>query len=324
MAARLLLSLDFELHWGVFDHVPLDEKGRRYFLATRALVPEVLRLFEQEKIHCTWATVGMLFANSREQVMQFFPDKKPVYNKPKINAYALFEQKLVGKNEGDDPFHFAPSLIGQILNAPGQELGSHTFSHYYCLEPEMDQESFGQDLAAAQSIAKENFGITLRSLVLPRNQFENALLQPIAAAGFTSVRTNPDIWFWEGAAVDDEGIRKKFFRLTDHYLPIQKTTDFHPEKTKKGAVLQVPASRFFRPFLWKVDGYGGQFFKIERIKNEMTAAAIAEKTYHLWWHPHNLATHPEKNMAALRTIIRHFQMLRDKYGMESSNMSAPG
>src|SRR5208282_1335648 len=30
---------------------------------------------------------------------------------------------------------FRVSLVDLIVDTPGQELGSHTFSHYYCLEP---------------------------------------------------------------------------------------------------------------------------------------------------------------------------------------------
>src|SRR5690606_21350792 len=150
------LSLDFELHWGVFDHTPLDEKGRKYFLTTRALIPEILKLFRQENICCTWATVSMLFAENSEQIRQFFPNKKPLYKNPKLNAYELYEKNEVGKIETEDPFRFAPSLIRQILDTPGQELGSHTFSHDYCLEPEADQETFREDLAATQAIANEN------------------------------------------------------------------------------------------------------------------------------------------------------------------------
>jgi len=323
MPPQFILSLDFELHWGVFDHTPLDEKGRKYFLTTRALIPEILKLFRQENICCTWATVGMLFAENREQIRQFFPNKKPLYKNPKLNAYGLFEKNEVGKNETEDPFHFAPSLIRQILDTPGQELGSHTFSHYYCLEPEADQETFREDLAATQAIANENFDLYLKSLVLPRNQFSDDLTETIRQAGFSAVRTNPDIWFWKSAATGDEGLTKKFCRLADHYVPLQKTTAFAQNGATKAHLLEVPASRFFRPYIRKFDKCGGQILKISRIKNEMTAAAAGGKNYHLWWHPHNLATHPEKNMAALRQLIRHFQILRDKYGMKSRGMIAP-
>ena len=56
----LVISLDFELLWGVFDKVDWRDK-KKYFQNTRRVIPEILRLFEQYEISSTWATVGMLF-----------------------------------------------------------------------------------------------------------------------------------------------------------------------------------------------------------------------------------------------------------------------
>ena len=41
---------------------------------------------------------------------------------------------------------FAPDLIRRIKETPGQEIGTHTYSHYYCLEPGQGIESFNADL----------------------------------------------------------------------------------------------------------------------------------------------------------------------------------
>ena len=48
----LVISLDFELLWGVFDKVDWREK-KEYFQNTRKLIPQILDLFEQYDIHCT-------------------------------------------------------------------------------------------------------------------------------------------------------------------------------------------------------------------------------------------------------------------------------
>ena len=52
----LVLSLDFELLWGVFDKVDYKEK-KTYFKNTRKVIPEILDLFSEFQIHSTWATV---------------------------------------------------------------------------------------------------------------------------------------------------------------------------------------------------------------------------------------------------------------------------
>ena len=54
----VVISLDFELLWGVFDKVDYKEK-ETYFKNTRKVIPKILDLFSENDIHCTWATVGM-------------------------------------------------------------------------------------------------------------------------------------------------------------------------------------------------------------------------------------------------------------------------
>lgn len=317
MAGRLILSLDFELHWGVFDHLPLDEPGKAYFLRARKLIPPTLLLFQTYGIRATWATVGFLFAPDKTALLGMLPAILPNYEQAAFNPYPLLEG--IGENEEEDPYHFASSLIQQIAATPGQRIGSHTFSHYYCLEPQQQTAAFAADLAAAQQIAATYHGLPLRSLVFPRNQYSAAYLGLLSEAGIQSYRTNPDIWFWRARTKGNSDKLVRGARLLDHYFPLDRDTSFECGKAVAGLV-DIPASRLFRPYLGKLDGFGGQQLKIQRICGEMTEAAKNKRDYHLWWHPHNLATHPEKNMAALKTIALHYTHLREKYGMQSASM----
>ncbi len=318
MFSQFIISLDFELHWGVFDHVHLNSKGKAYFQITRTLIPKVLNLFKDNNIHCTWATVGFLFAKDKKQLKKLLPDKHPNYERAVYNPYPII--KDIGKNEQHDPFHFGHTLIEKIVETPGQELASHTFSHYYCLEPGQGVDDFRSDLEAAQYIAKKNFGVELRSLVFPRNQYRPNYMETLKQTGFYYYRTNPNIWFWKPVASNTESKKQKATRLLDHYFNIDKNTSF-PEPSSNNGLTAVPASRFFRPYIKKLDGFGGQHLKVKRICNEMTVAARNNLCYHLWWHPHNLATHPEKNMQALEKIILHYRYLNQEYGMESRAMN---
>jgi peptidoglycan/xylan/chitin deacetylase (PgdA/CDA1 family) len=93
----------------------------------------MLELFQHYQIHATWATVGFLLCRDRSELLAAVPNTLPQYEDDALNPYThLYE---VGNAEEDDPFHFAKSLVDLIVDTPGQELGSHTFSHYYCLEP---------------------------------------------------------------------------------------------------------------------------------------------------------------------------------------------
>lgn len=316
--SRFIISLDFELHWGVFDHLVLDHRGKRYFDVTRELIPVVLDLFRKHDIRATWATVGFLFAHDKKQLLASMPVERPRYLDPALNPYRILDQ--VGLNEKQDPYHFAASLIGKIKATPGQVIGSHTFSHFYCLESGATEKSFDSDLCAAQRIAYENFGQELRSLVFPRNQFNETLLSSISANGFKSYRSNPDKWFWKASSTKDNSAAKRIIRLADHYLPLSKTTSINSTSIKSDQLNELKATRFFRPYIPKLDSFGGQELKIRKILNEMLSAAREHRDYHLWWHPHNLATHPKKNVEALDIIIEHFVFLRNQYGMVSSTM----
>ena len=58
----LVISLDFELHWGVRDHVGRDDALYRRLDQARRAVDDMVSVFTQRRIRATWATVGFLFA----------------------------------------------------------------------------------------------------------------------------------------------------------------------------------------------------------------------------------------------------------------------
>jgi hypothetical protein len=83
----LVISLDFELHWGVRDHTPLDGAERKRLLKARAVAPEILRAFAEHNIRATWATVGLLFARSRDEAQECQPRRLPKYEQIELDPY---------------------------------------------------------------------------------------------------------------------------------------------------------------------------------------------------------------------------------------------
>ena len=61
--SKLVISLDFELHWGVFD--AFGDKYNDNILGARKAIPEILALFKKYNINATWAIVGLLFNESK-------------------------------------------------------------------------------------------------------------------------------------------------------------------------------------------------------------------------------------------------------------------
>jgi hypothetical protein len=91
------------LHWGGVEVWDLQFK-QEYFNNPRIAIPKMLDMFNQYKFHCTWATVGFLFAKNRDQLREFRPKAHPSYLDTGLNYYSLIEQNRIGYDEDDDPF----------------------------------------------------------------------------------------------------------------------------------------------------------------------------------------------------------------------------
>jgi len=303
------ISLDFELNWGIFEKNDIDNRVK-YFNNTLKSIPETLYLFEKYNIHATWASVGFLFFKNKIELLSNIPNNIPKYQNKKVSSYEYIRHQYNNKFQA---YHFAPHLIKKIQNTTGQEIGTHTLSHYYCLEPGQTPKDFKNDLLKHKEIAKK-FGIQINSLVFPRNQHNKTYERIVEEIGIVAIRTNPDIWFWNSKI--KENLFKKIFRTLDAYIPLFDSTYKSINLNQK--VIKIPASRFFRPlnkynFLNKL--------RIIRIKQEMKKAAKKNKIYHLWWHPHNFGNNPKKALLELEEILKYYKKLKLKYDFTSLNMN---
>jgi len=309
-----VISIDFELHWGCFEYMRLDDIAKRYFLNTRQVIPKKLDLFASNDIHATWAIVGMLYNQNVSGWNENLPKEIPTYDNSKVSSYEwINKNKFISE---EDLFHFAPALIDQIKKTPNQEIGTHTYSHYFCLEPGQNQNQFREDLLMATILAKAK-GITFSSLVFPRNQFNPEYLSICREMGITSVRSNPAVWYWKPSP--GSSLLKKVFRSGDAYLKIQPSKKVFLSEIKRDYFpLLLPATRLYRS--WKPQYRFQNRFKLQRILDEMTTAAKDRAYYHLWWHPHNFGNHPEECLLELEQIIEHYKKLHYQYGFQSMNM----
>ena len=310
----LVISLDFELLWGVFDKF-IHKDNNEYFLNTRNVIPEILRLFEQYGISCTWATVGMLFNENWDEWESNFPEILPEYYNIKLSAYEFGKSIRSTKTEA---LCFAPNIIRKIISTPNQEIATHTYSHYYCLESGQNLESFNADLKKFKELAS-NFGAELKSLVFPRNQFNQDYLKACYNSGIRNVRSNPIDWYWRDTEKDS--LIRKVFRTGDAYAGgFNKTYKFEDIESEIASPRAQKASRLLRP-------HAGNFLdglKLNRIKSEMLYAARNNEIYHLWWHPHNFGNNPEKNITELIEILKCFKTCNEKYNFQSESMDSIG
>ncbi len=311
MNGTLIVSLDFELFWGMLDCCALEDY-RDHVLGGRQAIPELLKLFEQYGIHATWATVGFQFAEGSREAAAYFPESslRPSYGDKALDPYGWFEK--IGATEAEAPCFFAPGLIRQIARVPGQEIGSHTFCHYYCREKGQTVEQFAADMAAAKRIASDR-GYELTSVVLPRNQCEKEYTGVLEQLGFTAYRDEENDWIHK---------RIKFrpllrlLRLADVYVPLTGQGGYIPKK--EGGIWNLTGSRMYKPIFRPLEFLEG--WKIRRIKKQMLHAAKEGLTFHLWWHPHNIGVRTREHLKQLEDIFSYYQQLQKTYGMESLNM----
>lgn len=311
MNSRFVISLDFELFWGMQDCVSL-EKYEENVLGGRKAIPRLLDLFEKYGIHCTWATVGFMFAESFDELKKYFPEDKlkPHYCESQHSTYRCFSS--IGKNENDAPCFYAPSLIKKISKLPYQEIACHTFSHYYCNEKGQTINEFKADIASAVKLANDK-GYKLKTIVLPRNQCNTLYLKELNKYGFIGYRDEENDWIHKKVK---HGLMLRIFRLIDVYLPLTGYGGYNPKQ--EYSLVKMQGSRMYKPYFKYLSIFEG--LKIHRIKKQMLHAAKKGLVFHLWWHPHNIGIRTDYHLERLKEILDYYLLLNRQYGMESINM----
>ena len=307
----LIVSLDFELLWGVHDH-ETKETFYNQVKGARSVIPKLLDLFSQYNIHATWAMVGMLMADSKDELLDFVPNEVPTYKDTKFSSYQYFD--LVGKDEIEDPYHFAASFIDLLSNTNNQEIASHTFSHYYCKSEGQTLSQFAEDMDCAQRMMNRKTGKNATSLVFPRNQYTDEYAKEAAKHGMKCVRGNPKSFAYNG-----KKLTARIVRFLDTYINICGMKCSSINDCIEDGYVNIQASRFFRKYNKKLSIF--EPLKISCIKRQMKYAAKNNKIFHLWWHPHNISIHSVKSIEQLHEIFNYYRKLKDKYNFESLTMS---
>ena len=311
---NFVISLDFEINWGVWDVFDFNSY-KNNLLGVRHVIPRMLDLFKKYEINATFATVGFLFFNDKEELIAGLPERKPQYSNPHISPYISQLQKI-GRNEKEDLYHFAPSLI-ELIKHSGQEIGCHTFSHYYCLEKGQTIDDFKEDLKAARKIAEKR-NISITSFVFPRNQYNESYLKACKEQGILSYRGNEKSWLFTSNNFGKSTLYRRPFRLLDAYINLSGHNCYSEEYMKSSDPINIPGSRFLRPFSPRLAFL--ENMRLKRITESMVYAAKNGLTYHLWWHPHNFGINIDKNFSFLENILKHFTLLSRQYDFKSVSM----
>lgn len=214
-------------------------------------------------------------------------------------------------------------MIKKIAETPFQEIGSHTYSHYYCREDGQTKEEFSADLKSAKEVLKP-YNDTVCSLIFPRNQVNLDYLDVLKDHEIKNYRGCEKSWIY--AKTPKAFIWKliqRFLRLADCYIDISGNNCYSVEDIRTSYGLNnIASSRFFRPYTRKLALM--EPLRLHRIKSQMRYAAKKNQVFHLWWHPHNFGKNQKENLKNLCRILNYYKKMQNRYGMISLNMREIG
>lgn len=315
MKGKFVISLDFELHWGVFDAITLKDYQKN-LENVPTVIKRLIAMSDLYNVKLTFSTVGLLFAQNKEDIKKFMPAKIPEYKNIHLNPFRLLNE--VDDNETNNSIHYAKSIIEQIKLNGNHEIGTHTFAHYNCLAAGQDITDFTADLISATNIAK-NMDIEIKSIVFPKNQVKNEYLHVCKELGITSFRGAENHILYN-PNITNRNFLFRFIRFLDGYINISgyNTYSLH-SLYHNSELINLPSSRFLRPFIPKLSWF--EFLKRRRIKKAMRHAAIKDELFHLWWHPHNFGSNIDDNFKTLEIIFKEYKYLNEQFGLESITMT---
>jgi hypothetical protein len=175
----IVISIDFELDWGYsIDKEPLETSEVLEGLN------KLINLFEKHQVKTTWAIVGKLFENGKD-------NSKRQSNWILKN---LIDNKLV-------------------------EIGSHTYSHIFCEEVPIDV--FEKDLTIMNGIYDSN-KIRFKSIIFPRNQFNDDNIKELKNNNYTHFRSVLDKWYLKTDKFSNEITIKRYLIRFFELIPLKR------------------------------------------------------------------------------------------------------
>jgi peptidoglycan/xylan/chitin deacetylase (PgdA/CDA1 family) len=315
MNGLFIISLDFELNWGVFDSMSIKEYNQN-LMNVPLVISRLLELGEKYNVSYTFATVGMLFNENKKELLESIPKNKPEYTLKKYNSYDLIDK--IGYSEKEDKIHYGRSLLDEIKKYKKHEIASHTFSHFYCKESGQDIKDFEDDLISFSKIAKKN-NTDIRSIVFPKNQINEKYLALCEKHGIKTYRGTEKSFLYQPRSENATSLLQRVFRFLDSYVNITGYNIYKPQDLAVEGIVNLPSSRFLRPFNQKLCFF--EKMKVRRITKGIRKAAITNSIYHLWWHPHNFGKDIDKNFENLEKIFFEFDGLSREFNLKSVTMS---
>lgn len=297
----MVLSLDLELAWGMFDILSVGALEAQS-LEERTQIKRLLGLLDRYEIPATWAVVGHLMLDSctRDQEGQAHVEVSP---HPRYSWFArdwfCFDPCTRASLA---PSWYAPDIVDWIRAAKVRhEIGSHSFAHIYYGDPECTSLVARADLqAAVDAAAKRN--VVLNSFVFPRDQVGH--LPVLKSCGLRTYRGGMPPLI-PGA----RGSLRRVANLLDQ-LCARSPKPVKAEEALPG-LWNIPGNHFFmaRDGIRKYIPIASRVLKGKRgIDNAIKTGQL----YHLWFHPFNLNVDSAAMFSGLEQIFSYACRMREE------------
>ena len=269
MPAKVVISFDFELGWGVLEDGGWKELERRgVYRKMREDIPRVISLLKKHQIQTTWAVVGgMLDPIAISESLSHLPNEY----RDRVDAFV---------NEAEEETKNGLDLVEQLV-AMGDlcEIGSHTSTHIYANHRSATEEQYISDIAQSISTLKKSTGKNINTVIFPRDQAKYRLA--IAKQfPFLNMRLNPKM-----GAKTNRALRGLHF-CADFVSPVPKSRIY---VGPHDAIYHIGSMYF--------NMCGNKFRKLRASLLKKRANRLVNQikncqdnsVFHVWLHPFNLS-----------------------------------
>lgn len=305
----LVVSLDFELIWGMVDKI-YDKNVLKKVNNVKLVVPKILDLFKTYEIHATWAIVGLIMSENKEEIIKHINNLDISYENKSLDLTNVISHL----NQLDQSIFCNLDLVKSILHTPHQEIASHSFSHFYALEKGQSEKDFIHDINIFENILNNKLNLKASTYIDPRFQHKVSYERYLLDQGYDTYR---------GIREDKienkklPNIFKRWIKFCDRYFNFLGHRTYTIENYHK--LLNVKESYFFRGY--KNNHFGLEWLKMIRFKKAMHYAAKHNEMIHIWWHPFDFGLKVDKNINQLQHLLKYYIKIKKRYQMKSYNMN---
>jgi len=261
---QLIISIDLELAWGVWDH-PTPEGLRFAAEDERTICASLVDMLDRHQIPVTWAIVA-----------------------------ALLDEASAAARPGGKQCWYAPDVIERIVNAKSRhEIGSHGGRHRYF--DRMAPAQAREDLEFARAQHRVH-ALQFDAFVFPRNSIGH--LDVLRDTGLITFR-GPDLgWFMAAGAAGRMASRTANF--VDKMLPIAPTPVVARQNDE--GLVDIPGSMLLlarngaRRFVFAAATRAKLALGLARSRDR-------KGIFHLWFHPSNFYYRRDEQLATLAWFL---------------------